>query len=55
MKYITETFYYEVPNDCEDFITIEDYILAANEATCPFYNDYDGYIPNWKRDIIIKS
>lgn len=46
MKIVNETFTYEVPEDCNDYITVQDYITAVNESTCPFYDGDDRYVPN---------
>lgn len=46
MKIVNETFTYEVPEDCDDYITVQDYIIAVNESTCPFYDGDDRYVPN---------
>ena len=45
MRKVVETFTYEIPDDCEDFISVQDYIWAANDATCPFYDDSDMFVP----------
>ena len=45
MKYITETFTYTVPDDCNDFVTIQDYIDFVDQAICLFYDGNYDYIP----------
>lgn len=55
MRKVVETFTYEVPEDCDDFITVQDYILASREATCPFYDDLDSFVPEISRTIEIKE
>lgn len=53
MKIVNETFTYEVPEDCNDYITVNDYVTAAVEATCPFYDGDDRYLPDiYNTDIV---
>lgn len=51
MRKVIETFIYEVPDDCEDFVSVRDYIWAANGATCPFYDGLDSFVPEVERTI----
>ena len=53
MKTIVETFVYQVPDDCDDYLTIQDYVEAAKYETCPFYdNDYSYHPETLKREIV---
>lgn len=52
MRKVIETFTYEIPDDCEDFVTVQEYIWAANDATCPFYDGSDSFVPDVDNRII---
>lgn len=51
MRKVVETFVYEIPDDCKNFVSVQDYIWAANDATCPFYDGSDAFIPEVERTI----
>lgn len=46
MKIVNETFTYEVPEDCDDYITVNDYVEAATQDTCPFCDDCGVFVPD---------
>ena len=55
MKIVNETFTYEVPEDCDDYITVNDYVTAVVEATCPFYDGDDRYLPDIYNTYIVEE
>lgn len=46
MKIVNETFTYAVPEDCNDYITVNDYVKAAIQNTCPFYDGCEKFVPD---------
>lgn len=50
MKRVTETFTYEVPDDWDDYVTIQDYVDFVNQLTCPFYDGFEEVPENIKRN-----
>lgn len=38
MKTVIETFVYEIPDNCNEFLKIQDYVEFADQMTCPFYD-----------------
>lgn len=48
MKTIVETFIYEVPDDCDDYLRVKDYVDFVDDMTCPFYDGIDEFIPELK-------
>lgn len=55
MKIVNETFTYEVPDDCNDYVTVNDYVDFVKEATCPFYDGDDRFIPDiYQSDIAVE-
>lgn len=48
MKRVTETFTYEVPDDCDDYVTIQDYVDFVDSMTCPFYDGMEQVPDNIK-------
>lgn len=47
MKTVVETFIYEVPDDCEDYLTVKDFIDFVDDMTCPFYDGCEEFLPEF--------